>query len=247
MRPLLVAVLLVAPLAGCIVDPPTRPLDPSSVAPEPEPEDAPPAEARDEEETREGPPPEAPTPPPSPQASPAPAPAPAPPAPVYLVEWRFGNVTAGAGASTPEGEVCCVHAAPADPAVVQAATVAGGATAFLVELRWTSPRSEASFDLDLVVKAPDYREAEPAPPSADVPPATPDPTNATLYTGHRFVATDVGGGLARILVDDPAVLALAGEWTIEVAPKGPAAAVPFELAMTSVLRLPPAADYSAFA
>lgn len=161
--------------------------------------------------------------------------------PTYAVDRRFGNITAGAGAASPDGAVCCVGAVPADPSAMQTATVPSGALALVVELRWTTPAEQAGFDLDVVLKAPDYREREADP--SDVP-----PSGTNLYTGHRFAATEMEAGkYARILVDDVAVLALAGEWVVEISPKGPAAQVPFELALTSVERVPPEADYSAFA
>lgn len=247
--PLLVVLIAVVSTAGCIVDPPQT-IDPASLEPQPAPTDAP------REETPKGPRADPapdnstpPPPPPAPSPTPAPAPAapPAPPKPLYVVDLRWGNITAGAGASSPDGTVCCLGGAPADESARQTATLAAGVRAFVVELRWDGrAEAEAGFDLDLVVMAPDYRERDVAPPGG-VPSEAPE---ARTYDGHRFAATSAefpAPGVVRLLVDDPAVLALAGEWTVEVVPKGAAAQVPFQLALTSVFGMPPEEGYSAFA
>lgn len=246
MRALLVAMLVVAPLAGCIVDPPTTPLDPASLAPQeaPGPDGAEKTSTKDARDNATDAPPPPPPPASPPPAAPVPPAPPAPPAPSYIVERRFGNVTAGAGAASDDGSVCCVGQAVGDS--VQLFTPAAGTTALVFELRWTWPADQAGFDLDLVAKAPDYRDAEPSAPGVppDVPSEAPD---AALYSGHRFTATGMEPGrYVRLVVEDAEVLAMAGDWTIEITPKGPGASVPFELALTSVQRMPPAADYSAF-
>lgn len=237
--PLALALALVLP--GCIVDAPqdppeAHPVESASVDDgSKDDSSAPRANATSEPKPEETPAPEAPTPPPS--APPAPVP---PPGPTYATQRLFGNVT-GVGVTT---EAVGGHAAPPGSEVPPVATtVVAGTTALLVELRWTAAQP---FDLDVVLTAPDYATG----PSAEPNQSAPQESSVALWSGHRWTAAEGAPGqpdVARILVDDPGALALTGDWTVDIAAKGPAASAAYELAITHVRLAPPADGWSAFA
>lgn len=243
MRALLAAILIVAPLAGCVADPPSNDLEPASFAPEqsPTPDAAPSGAAPERVPEGSQPAPSTSSNATAPPPAPVPAPVPPPP-PAFVVEHRFANVTmVGAGYDTgteQAGQVCCV-AKSTDDSNVQSFALAGGARALVVELRWADPALPTGqtyiAELDVILKAPDYADA--VPPSAD----------GSRYTGHRWASVALEQGQpARLVVDDPAVLALEGGWTVEVGAKGPANCA-IQIAFTSFTGQAPAEDYSAFA
>lgn len=135
------------------------------------------------------------------------------------VEWWNGSVTTvGAGIG---GSPACCASIRIDDETGEARFDAAGAKAILVELQWNDP----VVDLDLVLSAPDYRGLGISGASISTPegrvwraesgsPGTPD-----LY--------------AAILIDDPEVLDLEGEWEWTVDGKT-SYATPFTVVVTVV-------------
>lgn len=218
-------------LAGCVKDEPVTEAATDEDAAEPTPPPTPsPAPTT--------PPPSSPPPssPPPASSSPPPADEQAPPHPpptprVEVFAWNGSITGAGAGASTPAGaSVCCVSVAPVNENADQTFDVDVALQGIVVEVVWT----DAAFDLDLLVTAPDY----------DVAPAPPEP-----YTGHRWEA--LGGapgqpeGHTTIAITEAEALALLGTWNMHVSAKGPANAASFALYVSLFYDEAPASDYTA--
>lgn len=178
-------------------------------------------------------------PPPSNASAAAPSP-PAAPAPRIDVSRWDGSITAaGVFANTPAGVgVCCPQAQAAGENVEGTIDVAAGVKAIVIELSWT----DTTFDLDLVLDAPDAKDNVPPDPNA------PEPASRT---GHWWIASDGGPGApdghATLTITEAEALALTGTWTWRISPKGPANEVAFTVAASIFHDTLPADGYSAIA
>lgn len=160
---------------------------------------------------------------------------------IVAASWN-GTITAAGMWTWGEAPLhaCCPVAEAEGENTAVSFDVPAGLSGMVVELSWTQGQTPA--DLDLVLDAPDAKEA------------TPPTVNGTFVetrTGHWWI--DGKGSPAettatgRIVVTDAEALALTGAWTWRIVPKGAANAVPFEVAVSLFTGAPPEESYSALA